>query len=122
MTSMSVQVRALNSLLFVRDPTIKDLPEIDGESSVWWTPTCVALSCLPDSDGETEISLGVAQDVVPTSSVLFDGDLWTPSRRIIVETVLGQVILEMRVPSRESRIRIWTNGQRDTNIVVVGVG
>ena len=122
MTSMSVRVRVLNSLLFIRDPTTKDLPEIDGESSVWWTPTCVAVSCLPDCDGETEVSFGAAQDVVPTLKLLFDGNLLTPSRRIIVETVLGQVILEMRVPSHDSRIRIWTNGQQGTDVVAIGVG
>jgi hypothetical protein len=40
---------------------------------------------------------------------------------IIVETVMGERILEIDVPRRETRVRIWTNGFRDTDQVTIGL-
>ena len=93
MTSKSVTVPVLNSLLFIRDKNIRSLPEIDGHSSVWSTPSCVAVSCLPDSDGETRVIIGSAEDVRRDGDPLFDARLMTPSGHVIVENVLGERIL-----------------------------
>jgi len=37
MNSESIRVAVLNSLLFVRDASLENIPEIDGEYSVWST-------------------------------------------------------------------------------------
>jgi hypothetical protein len=53
---------------------------------------------------------------------LFDGNLSTPSGRVIVETVLGEKVLEHAAPNQTTRIRIWTNGRRDTDKVIIALG
>ena len=58
MTLIAAHVPVLNSLLFVKDSLTKDHPNINGIGSVWSTASCVAVSCLPDCDGPTEIILG----------------------------------------------------------------
>ncbi|MGH6737334.1 MAG: hypothetical protein ACRECX_14850 [Methyloceanibacter sp.] len=121
MTAQSVRLPVLNSLLWIRDPTIEERPDIDGKSSVWSTPACVAVSCLPDCDGDTEVTIGTAQEVGLDSIPLFDGGLNTPSQQIIVETVLKESVLQMRVRSAETRVRIWTDGHQGTEFVVIGV-
>ncbi len=121
MTSNSVHLRVLNSLLFIRDARARHIPEIDGNSSVWSTTSCVAVSCLPDCDGETEVTIGSAYEVKQRGSPLFDGRLSTPSRTVIVETVLAERLLERNVPNLHTRVRIWTNGLRDTDRVIVGL-
>lgn len=121
MTVSSGHVAVLNSLLFIRDRSIRDIPEIDGNSAVWSTISCIAVSCLPDCEGETEVVIGTAQEVGLERTPLFDSQLKTPSRTIIVETVLGKKILEMRWPNASAQLKIWTNGARDTNTVVIGV-
>jgi hypothetical protein len=117
----SAKIAVLNSLLFVRDSKIRHVPKIDGDSAVWSTASCVAVSCLPDCDGDTEVTLGVPQELGVNKAPLFDGRLITPSRRLIVETVLGQTILEASVPNPVTRVKIWTNGFRDSDKIVVGV-
>lgn len=46
--SISTRIAVLNSLLFIRDQSIEDIPEIDGNGAVWSTTSCVAVSILFD--------------------------------------------------------------------------
>lgn len=118
----SVRVPVLNSLLYIKDPTVDDFPEIDSRSPLWSTPACVAVCCLPDCDGETEVTLGPAREVALARAPVFDGGIETPSRRVVVKTVLDETILQMAVATLDSRIRIWTNGLLATDTVIIGVG
>ena len=121
MTSKSITVPVLNSLLFIRDKNIRSLPEIDGHSSVWSTPSCVAVSCLPDSDGETRVVIGSVEDVRQNGDPLFDARLMTPSGQVIVENVLGERILKIKAPKLDTRVMVWTNGFPDTDMVIIGL-
>jgi len=119
MNSESIRVAVLNSLLFVRDASLENIPEIDGEYSVWSTDSCIAVGCLPDSDGETEVTIGTIDDLRSRDVLAFDGQLTTPSRRVIVETVLKEKLLEELVPGVDTRVRIWTNGNRDSDRIFI---
>ena len=121
MKTISARVRVLNSLLFIRDAQIKDLPEIDGNGAVWSTLSCVAVCCQPDCDGPTEIIIGNSSELRLGDKPLFDRRLQTPSRRLIVETVLAEKVCEQRVPDVTTRLRIWTNGQRAADKITVGL-
>jgi hypothetical protein len=111
----------LNSLLFIQDPTLDATPEIDGLLNVWSIPTCIAVGCLPDCEGTTEVTIGAGRELEGKGSLLFDGRLDTPSRTVIVETVLRQKILEKIVPGAATRVRIWTNGGRAPDKVMIGL-
>jgi len=121
MTVRSIHWPVLNSLLWIRDPTIEDLPEIDGVGAFWSTPSCVAVGCVPDCDGDTEITIGPAEAVGLESTPLFDRILPTPSRRLIVETVMKETILQASVRSAETRVRIWTDGHPASAFVIFGL-
>ncbi len=121
MRSASARITVLNSLLFIRDPKTHDLPTIDGESAFWSTPSCIAVGCLPDSDGATEVTIGPEEEVALPSRPSFECRLKTPSYTIIVETVLAEVVLQVSVPQPDTRIRIWINGSRDPDTVIIGV-
>jgi hypothetical protein len=120
-TISTVHLPVLNSLLFIRDATLADTPEIDGLSDVWSIPTCIAVGCLPDCDGTTEVTIGAGPELEGSGSLLFDGRLETPSRTVIVETVLWQKILEKIVPGAATRVRIWTNRRRAPDKVIIGL-
>jgi hypothetical protein len=122
MTLKSARLPVLNSLLFIRDGRTRNLPEIDGNGAVWSTASCVAVSCLPDCDGETEVTLGPSSEIGKRGTLLFDRPLETPSRIVIVETVLGKEVLQIGVPNLQTRVHIWTNGARDTDEVIVALG
>jgi len=118
----TVHVPVSNSLLFIRDSKLVELPEIAGTSAIWSTSSCIAVSCLPDCDGLTVVTIGPVERIKSDDTLLFEGTLRTPSRKVIVETVLAETILEMAVPSENCRICIWTDGHRDTQKVVIGLG
>jgi hypothetical protein len=121
MKSALLHVPVLNSLLYLRDPSIEHLPVIDGLAAVWSTPSCVAVSCLPDSEGETAIRVGAASEVGLERTPLFDGQIDTPSRTIVLETVLRKMLLREHVAAAHTRVRIWTNGHRATDKVIIGL-
>lgn len=121
MTPSSTTVKVLNSLLYIKDARTKVFPDIMGRGAYWFVPSCVAVSCLPDCDGLTTITIGPASDVEVSGKLLFDSRLETPSRRIVVDTVLGKTILEHDVPHDVTRVKIWTNGFRDTDKVTIGL-
>ena len=122
MTLIAARIRVLNSLLFIRDSSVDALPTIDGSGAVWSTASCVAVSCLPDCDGATEIVIGDLAEVQgDAAKLVFDRLLETPSRIIVVQTVVGEKLLQREVPAAVTRTRIWTNGLRDTDKVIIGV-
>jgi hypothetical protein len=120
-TISSVHLPVLNSLLFIRDPTIADKLEIDGLSNVWSIPTCIAICCLPDCEGATAVTIGAGHELEGKGTLVFDGRLDTPSRTVVVETVLWEKVLEKPVASASTRVRIWTNGRKDTDKVMIGL-
>ena len=123
MALIAAHVKVLNSLLYIRDARTKDRPKVDGNGAVWLTPSCLAISCMPDCDGTTEIIVGSVSEVKKLNGMLlFEGHLETPSRRVIVETVLGEQILERDVSDTTTPMRITTNGRRDTDKVIVCLG
>lgn len=81
------------------------------------------IQCLVDSEGETSVTIGAANQVKPDQKLLFDGTLETPSRKVVLEIVPGEKVLEMSVPFATNRIRIWTDGRhRLAETVVIGLG
>lgn len=121
MTVAATALEVPNSLLYVRDPALRTLPEIDGLTAEWHTPSCVAISCLPDSDGPTTIAIGPSREVGRDKALVFDHVLDTPSRELIIEIVPGIEVLRVDVPRRMTRVRIRTNGNRDTDNVIFGL-
>jgi hypothetical protein len=122
MTLIAAHVRVLNSLLFIKDGRTDELPSIDGNGSVWFNASCIAVSCLPDCDGITEIVVGDLPEAESVGGKLaFVGQIDTPSRVLTVQTVVGKKLLEREVPGATTHVRVWTNGARDTDKVIIGL-
>jgi hypothetical protein len=121
MTSQTVRLPVQNSLLYIKDSRTNDWPYIDGIQGVWTTLHCVAVSCLPDCDGETTLTVGTMDEVSQSEAPRFEGRLKTPSRRVVVDTVADEKVIEMPVLHTDTRIRIWTDGHLGTEFVIVGL-
>lgn len=121
MTSAETTIEVPNGLIYVRDPTVSLRPEIDGVGSAWWTPSCVAVSCRPDCDGETRVAIGPSDEINQRVKIVFDRTLETPGRTLAVEIVPGVEILRVSVPTALTRVRISTNGPRDTDAVAIAL-
>lgn len=121
MKSATISLPIPNSLLILRNSQDAVLPEVTRGGSVWATESCITLSCLPDFEGETRIRVAAAPEVDKEDKPLFEGELDTPNRLVLVQIVPGKIILECRVDKKVTRVRIWTDGQPDTKRVTIGM-
>lgn len=85
------------------------------------TDTCILCMCMIDFEGETALTLGPASEVDANRAPVFDGILKTPGRKIVLETVWHDPLLEMATAGTETRVRIWTNRLMTPDEVIVGI-
>lgn len=111
-----------NAQLFISDVSGGRAPEFISNLPVLSTDTAISVSCLPNMDGETRVTLGAADEVSFPEAPIFDGLLKTPTNGIVVSTVEHEVILDASVPSRETRIRIWTNRTVEPDEIAIALG
>nr|MDQ2668851.1 hypothetical protein [Gemmatimonadota bacterium] len=84
----SKKVRLSNSMCFVMDSSIAEIPSGDGEQVVESTDSCVVIHTLTSADGETQISFYDARvDPLPASESVFDGEIAVESGRVTVSGV-----------------------------------
>jgi hypothetical protein len=63
--SQTIKIAPPNSLLFVSGPSNDQPIDFSSIKTIRWNPTCIAVSCLPFVDGETEVTLGFTDEVEP---------------------------------------------------------
>jgi hypothetical protein len=120
MTDKSVRVAVPNGVIFITDSRGGTPPTPVRGAMVLSTPSCVAVGCMIDSEGLTDIRVA---DGEPRSSglPLFQGSLETPSRAIVVWAVGGEKLLEADVANVVTQLRIWVNHPTEPDEVVIGV-
>ncbi len=118
----SVRVAPPNSLLGISDAQKGEVPDLDSESNISATASCILIACLPEVDGETEITLGAAHQVDPGGAAAFDGQLETPSGDLQVVTIEWQPLLKAAVTRGKTRIRIWQNRSKFPDKLIIGIG
>jgi hypothetical protein len=121
MTSASISIAPVNSLIGISDVQKGEVPTVMPESGIASSASCILVACYPEIDGETKITLGVARDVDPGDTPAFDGQLATPSGRVIIVTIDWQTLLEAPVLTQSTRIRIWKNSSRFADEITVGL-
>ena len=118
----TVAIAPPNALIFVSDASGGAVPTFVPKRSILATDTMVQVSCLPDMDGETQITIGPETEVGLASAPIFDGMIKTPTHRVVVSTVEDQEVVAAAVPSRETRIRVWTNKTDEPDEIVIAWG
>lgn len=117
-------VRPSNSIVFVHGggqievATEKINPRI---GLVAASPSCLAVGCNPVVDGPTELTFGHSTEVDPGYAPGFVGQVETPRRRIIVDTVDEEVIFDQIVPSTQTALRIWFSHPKWPEQVIIGI-
>lgn len=99
------------------------MPEgLDG-GAVAATESCIAVGTLPRRSGETTVLLceesADAQREPAGHMLAFDGILDTPSRMLSVCTVPDDILLEVAVSQLRTRVRIWTNDDRQPDAITI---
>ncbi len=119
--SISRKIAAPNGLVLVSDLHGGPPPDVMGGSLIAATSSCIAVGCMSDSNGPTEITLGSAQDLGSRDDPAFEGELETPSKVVAVRTVLHETILQATVPRPRTKVRIWVNHPTEPDRVFIGI-
>jgi hypothetical protein len=80
------------------------------------------IGCLPFIDGETTFMIGPAVEIDPGYPAALDTVLETPSRMVSVTTVEGDTLLSESIGGRATRVRVWSNREREPEEVRIGLG
>lgn len=118
----TLRARPPYSQIMMRDPSAKvEVPEWKKGVPFVATDTCILYGCYPDMDGETQITVGTADQIDADSSPVFDGMLRTPGHKIVLQTVEGDLILEVATIGDTTPVRVWANRNWLPDIVTIGI-
>jgi hypothetical protein len=114
------RVSAPEARLLVEDSAGGEPPVSIPGQLVASTASSIAVGCA--ASAATELTVGDLGAVEARASTpVFDGKLATPSRRLAVRTVLGATLLEVVVPTKDTRVRIWANMPAEPTALTIGV-
>lgn len=117
----STRIAPPNSLVLVEGSQGGEIPTSMQQSLIAATDSCIAIGCRAEDDGETEITLGPSGKVDIGKRPAFEGSLQTPTRKVTVRTVHGVTLLEMSVPTKETKLKIWVNDPSEPDRIAVGI-
>lgn len=118
---IDTSVKPPHSVVLVEDETGGTIPASMGGEIVAQTESCIAIGCRSASDGHTEVRLGRAAEVAPGWQPAFEGELLTPSKLVIVRSVLGERYLEITTSRGRAFVRIWVNDPSEPDELRIGV-
>jgi hypothetical protein len=95
------------------------VPEEMGEKLVSATESCIAVGCRSEHDGPTEIHLGQCHEVTPSDALVFDGEIFTPSRKLSVCSIMNDEVLSAQVLGTDTHVRVFANDPMEPDRIVV---
>jgi hypothetical protein len=118
---ISSTTAAPNALLLLSDLGGGKPPDTMRGLLIASTPTCIAIGCMSDCNGKTEVTIGAAREFGLSEPPAFEGELESPSRALAVQTVLGKTILKAPVHHSKTQVRIWVNHPSEPNKITIAL-
>jgi len=117
-----LRLRPPYAQIMIRDPSARvEVPLWERGVPLVASDTCILCGCCPDTEGETQITVGTSDQVTTAAPLLFDGVLKTPGRKIALQTVEGDGVLEVATIGDRTPIRIWANRRLGPDVVSIGI-
>jgi hypothetical protein len=119
----SVTISPPNSILFVLDPTNKDVivPSYINEELIAATETCVSVGTQASVDGEVSVSLDFGSITPSGFYQTFAGNVAAPGGKVAVVTAEFQRLLELDVPKGKVDLVIWVDDLHNPAQVTVSI-
>lgn len=86
------------------------------------TRDCINVGCLYWNDGDTNVTIGLSENISLPNLPTFDKILNTPDRIVILFDANMPEIMKAEVESTETRVRIWTNHPTEPDEIVIALG
>lgn len=118
----TIRIAARKSVVLVCDQSGGEVPSTLGGRSIAATSSCVAVACVAEDDGETEVTLGALSELARLDPPSFATRLQAPSGRLVVRSIYGEDLLSLTVDGEVVSLIIWTNHVTEPDRVIVGVG
>lgn len=83
---------------------------------------CINVSCLIFQAGDITVSLSDGGKTPNLTEPAFDGMLATPKGVVLLFDANMPEILSMKVPGRETRVRVWTNHPTEPDEIEIVLG
>ncbi len=116
-----IKISPINSLLFIEDVNGGSPPEPVWGAKILSTTSCISFACFPEQDGPTEITIGPSSEIEPGPLLVFEGDLETPSRIVIISGVEIERVLSVDVAHQKTKVRIWYSHPKWPDKVTISV-
>jgi|SRR6185369_15700627 len=116
-----IKISPVNSLLFIEDVNGGTPPKPVWGATILSTPSCISFACFPEQDGPTEITIGRSHEIEPGPLLMFEGDLETPSRKIIISGVEIERLMSVDVAHQKTKVRIWYSHAKWPDKVTISV-
>lgn len=110
-----------NSLVLIMGSEKGDIPEGFGDKLIVASRNCVAVGCQSEDDGKTRFWLGSHDDVDPGYKSLFDGVVDTPNGKLLVSTILGDVLMHVDTPTDKTSVSVWVNHPEEPDEIRIGI-
>jgi hypothetical protein len=120
-TVQSAKIALPNALLIIMDPSGGTIPRSMEGATIASTNSCIAVGCLSDVEGETEVTLGNLHEVDPGDRPIFQQKLSTPSHKLVLLSTFNKPILETSTPQQVTMVRIWANHTTQPDKVIIGI-
>ena len=119
---LEATVRPQNSLVLVMDALQGEIPESMGGKRVSVTGSCVAVGTLMEQDGPTRIrmldSTRAESEPLPPL-VVAETTLQVPSKRLTIQSVLGEAYLEHPVDDAIVNVKVYVNDSWEPDDVAI---
>lgn len=115
----TISISPPNSLILVMDFASGRVPQEMGNKLVSATESCVAVGCLSEHDGKTEIHLGQAHEVTAQDALVFDGEISTPSKKLSICSVMNEELLSTEVAGTKTHVKVFANDPMEPDRIIV---
>ena len=121
MTTQHIKSAPPNSVVIVSDRGGGEVPKSMNGEAISATSSCVAVGCMAADDGGTEFTLGRLSELDRPKKPAYEGTLNTPSRQLVIRSVLGVELLGLTVEGDVTRVKIWANDISEPDRIVIAV-
>jgi hypothetical protein len=111
-----------HSLILIMDQSAGKIPESMNRALVPATSSCVAVGTLSEYDGDTLVILSDKTPLVSSGlSLVFDGVLHTPTKKLSLCSVLDEAFITLDVQAEKTHIQVWANDDSEPNEIYLAV-
>lgn len=114
------RVAAPKALVLIEDSDGGEMPLLEAGRLIAASPTCIAIGCA--SAARTEVVVGgLGLTGAGAAPPAYDGRLATPSRRVAIRTIAGATLMEVTVPTTETRVLVSANAPTEPTTLTIAV-